>query len=427
MHRACSIMSLAEKPAPRHRPARSNWHRFIVSLLVAAPLGAVALSTAVALEVPRPEPAEKYLGKAVTGSNYTVRPTVRSDGVMRIFDVDTPYGKFAFDGVEFTKLRLHELDAVAAIEKMSQSNEFGKAFGRAALAPIKFGADLVSNPADTVQRSISGIGNMFDRVGAGLSNSRADRDQVMDSLLGVSDAQRELAVSLDVDPYTDFPPLRQRLKEMAGAMAGGSLPVRAGLAAVPGGVGIAVSSVASVSTAKDSLRDKTAAQLIAEVRAILLSLDVPEDLVNRLDENRNYTPADLLIMARALKQLNAQNTAAFVEHAAGAGSRNVAFYNRRRAQILAARSNELGGIVSFVSFGGQPINVARNGNIIAAFTVDDIAWTEIQQRTFIAVTTEIRRTHPGATPVLATTGTVTPMAANEIGKRGWKIVQLRQR
>jgi hypothetical protein len=27
--------------------------------------------------------------------------------------------------------------------------------------------------------------------------------------------------------------------------------------------------------------------------------------------------------------------------------------------------------------------------------------------------------------VLATTGTVTPMAAAEIGKRGWKIVQLK--
>ena len=147
--------------------------------------------------------------------------------------------------------------------------------------------------------------------------------------------------------------------------------------------------------------------------------------MNRLDENRNYTPADLLIMARALKQLNAQNTTAFVEHAAEAKSRNVAFYQRRRAQILAARSNELGGIVSFVTFGGQPINVARNGSIIAAFTVDDIAWTEVQQRTFIAVTTEIHRTHPGATPVLATTGAVTPMAANEIGKRGWKIVQLK--
>jgi hypothetical protein len=398
----------------------------IIPLFFAVALGVMPLSSAAAaLELPKPEPVEKYLGKAATGTNYTVKPIVRSDGVMRIFDVDTPYGQFTLDGVEFAKLRLHELDAVAAIEKMSQSERFGQAFGRAALGPIKFGADLITNPADTVQRSLSGIGNMFDRVGAGLSNSRADRDDVAESLLGVSDAQRELAVELDVDPYTDFPPLRQRLKEMAGVMASGGLPIRAGLAAVPGGVGIAVSSVATVGSAKDTLRSKTAAQLIAEVRATLSSLGVPEESINRLVENRNFTPADLLIMARALKQLNAQNTAAFVEHVAGAGSRNVAFYHRRRAQILAARSTELGSIVSFVTFGGQPINVARNGNIVAAFMVDDIAWTEIQQRTFVAATTEIHRTKPGAVPVLATTGTVTPMAAAEIGKRGWKIVQLK--
>ena len=44
-------------------------------------------------------------------------------------------------------------------------------------------------------------------MGAGLANNRADRDSVVDSVLGVSDTQRELAVELDVDPYTDFPPL----------------------------------------------------------------------------------------------------------------------------------------------------------------------------------------------------------------------------
>src|SRR5215813_14100642 len=408
------------------RQRQREWRRVAFALLVITPVSSTVISSeAVALELPKRELAEKYLGKASVGANYTVKPVVRSDGVMRIFDVDTSYGKFAFDGVEFTKLRLHELDAVAALEKMSQSEAFGQAFGRAALGPIKFGADLITKPADTVERSLSGIGNMFDRVGAGLSNTRADRDNLMESLLGVTDTQRELAVTLDVDPYTDFPPLAQRLKEMASAMAGGGLPVKAGLSLVPGGIGIAVSSVASVGNAKDSLRSKTAAQVIAETRSILTRLGVPDASVSRLVENRNYTPADLLIMALALKQLNAQNTAAFVEHAAGAGSRNVAFYHRRRAQILAARSNELGGIVSFVTFGGQPINVARNGNIIAAFTVDDIAWTEIQQRTFIAATTEIHRTHPGAAPVLATTGAVTPMAAAEIGKRGWKIVQLK--
>lgn len=383
------------------------------------------VSAVAALELPKPQPAEKYLGAATTGPNYTVKPTVRSDGVMRIFDVDTSYGKFAFDGVEFTKLRLHELNAAAAIEKMSQSDAFGQAFGRAALGPIKFGADLITKPADTVERSLSGIGNMLDRVGAGLSNTRADRDNLMESLLGVSDTQRQLAVELDVDPYTDFPPLAQRLKQMAGAMAGGGLPVRAGLALVPGGVGIAVSSVASVDTAKDSLRNKTAAQVIAEAKSTLASLGTPQETIDRLVENRNYTPADLLITARALKQLGAENTAAFVEKAAGAGSRNVAFYHRRRAQILAARSAELGGLASFISVGGQPINLARNGNIVAAFTFDDIAWTDIQQRTFSGATAQIRHIRPGAAPVLAATGTITPLAAAEIKKLGWKIVQLK--
>lgn len=383
------------------------------------------VSAVAALELPKSQPAEKYLGAATTGPNYTVKPTVRSDGVMRIFDVDTSYGKFAFDGVEFTKLRLHELNAAAAIEKMSQSDAFGQAFGRAALGPIKFGADLITKPADTVERSLSGIGNMLDRVGAGLSNTRADRDNLMESLLGVSDTQRQLAVELDVDPYTDFPPLAQRLKQMAGAMAGGGLPVRAGLALVPGGVGIAVSSVASVDTAKDSLRNKTAAQVIAEAKSTLASLGTPQETIDRLVENRNYTPADLLITARALKQLGAENTAAFVEKAAGAGSRNVAFYHRRRAQILAARSAELGGLASFISVGGQPINLARNGNIVAAFTFDDIAWTDIQQRTFSGATAQIRHIRPGAAPVLAATGTITPLAAAEIKKLGWKIVQLK--
>jgi hypothetical protein len=424
--RGNSITCAASTASAVRTTAQSIWRGHIIPLVIAAPIGVMALSsTAAALELPKPEPAEKFLGNTVTGENYKVKPMVRSDGVMRIFDVDTSYGEFAFDGIEFAKLRLHELNATAAIEKMSQSDEFGKAFGKAALGPIKFGADLITNPAGTVERSLSGIGNMFDRVGAGLSNTRADRDQLMDSLLGVSDTQRELAVALDVDPYTDFPPLAQRLKQMASAMAGGALPVRAGLAAVPGGVGIAVSSVSSVSTAKDTLRDKTAAQIIVEVRGILLGLQIEQANIDRLLENRNYTPADLLIMARALKQLNAENTDVFVEKAAGAGSRNFAFYFRRRAQTLAARSNELGGIASFVMVAGQPINIARNGNIVAAFTFDDIVWTEVQSRTFIGATAEIHRIKPGATPVLASSGAVTPMAQAEISKLGWKIIRLK--
>src|SRR5262249_30166001 len=133
--------------------------RGICTLFVAASIVSVTnASRTDALGLPKPQPVEKYLGKSAVGANYTVEPIVRSDGVMRICDVDPLYGKSAFDGVEFTKLRLHELDAVAAIEKMSQTDAFGQVLGRAARGPIKFSPALIKNPADTVERSLNGIG-----------------------------------------------------------------------------------------------------------------------------------------------------------------------------------------------------------------------------------------------------------------------------
>ena len=74
-----------------------------------------------------------------------------------------------------------------------------------------------------------------------------------------------------------------------------------------GGAGIAISATSNIAQAKMTLRDKTAAQIIVEARTILTSLGVPEETANRLLENRNYTPADLLIMAQALARLGAHD------------------------------------------------------------------------------------------------------------------------
>ena len=292
-------------------------------------------------------------------------------------------------------MRLRELEATAALEKMSQSEAWVKSFGRTAVAPLKFGVDFVINPFDTMGRSVTGIHNMFDRAGASIAGQRSNRDSLADSLLGVSDAQRQLAIELGVDPYSDFPPLAQRLRQMASAMAGGQLTVKAGLAAVTGGVGIGISAASNVESAKDTLRDKTAAQVIVEVRGILISLQIPEEMINRLVENRNYTPADLLIMSRALVQIGAQNSAVYLDIAADAATRGTAYFHRRRAELLAARGAELGGLVAFAPVAGHAVNVTRDGRAVAVFPLDDLAWTELPRRTFQAANAELRRSSPG--------------------------------
>ena len=385
----------------------------------------IAGQTADGLEVLKAAPAAKYLGAAMTSPNYTVGPSARSDGIMRIFKVQTHYGQYEFDGVEFTKLRLREIEATAALEKMSKSEAWVKSFGNAAVAPLKFGVSFIINPAEAINRSASGIANMFDRAGAAMSNQKSGRDNIADSLLGVSDAQRQLAIQLNVDPYTDFAPLQNRLQEMSRVMAGGQLTVKAGLAAVTGGVAMGISAAGSLESVKDTLRDKTAAQVIAEVRATLMSLSVPEGTINRLVENQNYTPSFLLVMSRALAQLKAQNTAAFIERAADANSYGVAYFHMRRAVLIAARSAELGGIVAFAPVAGHAVNVTREGKAVAVFPLDDLAWTALPKRTFLAANAELRRRNPNSAAVFATTGQVTPLAASEIKKLGWQIVQLK--
>jgi hypothetical protein len=401
-----------------------------ISIHVAVALGGLcvggALAPLSALEIPQEASAATYLGALTKGNNYRVAAKVRGDGNMRIFVVDTNYGKFQVEGVELTRVFIQELKALDALEKISQSDTFAKSLGRAATAPIRYGANLIVNPVGTFGDSLSGVANMFDRTTASLANPNADRATTTDSLLGVDDARRELAVGLGVDPYTDFPPLAKKLTEVASAIAAGGLSVKATLAVIPGAALIAVSSVSTVQSASDTLRDKTSAQIVQEVKSTLLQLNVPPDTVARFVTNRAYTPADLLLISRALARLNVNNTQAFIDRAAEANTRGVAFFQRRRAELLSERSQELGGITDFIIVGGFPLNRSRAGNIIALFPFDDVAWTAITERAADAMTNDLRRDGALARkPILATNGAVTLMASGEFQKLGWQVVHLK--
>jgi len=141
--------------------------------------------------------------------------------------------------------------------------------------------------------------------------------------------------------------------------------------------------------------------------------------------NRYYTPTFLLLIARSLKQLQAQNTAAFVDRAADVNSNGLAYFNVCRAELLAARSAELGGLVAFTVVGGHAVNIARDGKAVILFPLDDLAWTDVTRRTFLKANAELHQRNSTGGVVLATTGLVTPMTAAEIQKLGWKIVNIK--
>ena len=397
---------------------RGTWSRALLfcCLSIALPSWAMAFETPPATEV------EAILGADASGPNYRIASPVHSDGFMRIFVLDTAYGAFQVEGDDLIRTRIRELAALRKLQAMSESDVFLKSLRQAAAAPLRYGADLITDPGATLQKSFSGVANMFDRIGAGLSNASSNRDNVVSSILGVDEARRTLAVQLNVDPYTDFPPLASKLSDVASAAAVGGLSMKGLMMAIPGGAGIVVSSTSTVDTIKDTLAQKTAAQIVVLVKRKLLALKVPVATVDRFVQNRAFTPTDLLVVADALSRLRAPNSGLFLERAADATTRNEAFFQRRRAELLADNAKEL-GIGGFIGAGGFPLNQLKDGRIIALFPLDEVSWTEGVARAFQAVAQAVPA-ETGA-PVLAITGRLTEEARANVLRLGWTVEAVR--
>jgi hypothetical protein len=164
----------------------------------------VARALAAEIEDPSIASAAAVLGTELRGPNYEIENAVRSDGFLYIFSLNTAYGRYQVEGRDMLKLRLRELGAVAALEKMNKSQAYLDAATKAAMKPAKLAEGLVTNPISTVEQSMSGVGALFSRIGSAAANMGHDRDSVADSALGVSSARRQIAYKLGVDPYTDF-------------------------------------------------------------------------------------------------------------------------------------------------------------------------------------------------------------------------------
>jgi hypothetical protein len=373
--------------------------------------------------------AAKIPGIKRVGENYTIRNPVRSDGILRVYVLATPYGDITVNGDEMLRMRINELKALAALERVSTSQSFTKAVAEAGLSPLKYTGQLVLNPVKTIGDTLAGVGGFFGRVSSGLNNVGQTRDDAMASLLGVTDERRKLAAAYGVDPYTDLPPLAAKLEQLSQAAALGGLVVTGALMAVPGAAGIIVSNLATANTLngiglEQIASSYTAAQILDLNRSLLDKMGIDPALRDKLLANRYYTPIDLAATVAALDSMKSVgNRSAFVDRAANANGRAIAYFMRRQAELLAADYRKHGGYVRVVALASYPFVLTREGKVMALLPIDALSWTSITSRGFDQVTAERRRAAPKARGELRIAGTATALAERELKKDGWTIVE----
>ena len=402
------------------------------ALRALAPAALVLVTPAVAMAAERYERPPSFNAAQIpgikrVGSNYTILTPVRSDGLLRIYVVSTPYGKFTVQSDAVMHMRQNELYALARLEKVSNSYAFGKALAQAGLSPLMFAGKLITNPVGTVQNTFAGVGNFFGRLGAGMNNAGKTQDDALAGLLGVTDKRRELAAAYGVDPYTDFPPLAEKLQQLSQAAAAGGLVVTGALMAVPGAAGIIVSNLSTAYSLNNIgiealARNYDAAQIMDINRDLLTKMGVSKDITERFLANRNYTPIDAAALVAALDSMHGvRGKPVYMARAAAADGRTIAYVMRRQAELMADDYHKHGNYARFIALANYPFVLTRHNRVMAVLPIDALSWTRETATGFGVVTMQRRRFDPKARGVLRITGMATPLAKRELMAQGWTV------
>jgi hypothetical protein len=386
-------------------------------LILAVASGAIAQE----FEQPPVEDAAAVLGARAAGANYRVASLVQGDGLLRVYDIETSYGPLRAEGDAVLDMRLKELAATRALEELEGSRQFAEGLKAAAAQPLELVGDAIADPVQAVKGTVSGASRLFKRAASGVRSIGKGPDKAAANLLGVSAAKRQLAVELGVDPYTDYRPLADRLERAARASALGGLTVKGVLVLIPGGAGVALSSVSAASSVTELVKAHSPSELRDINRARLESAGIGSQTIDLFLDNHAYTPTDQTIFAEAISDLGAVgHLEVFVARAAAAWTRDLAIFQRRRAELLAHYNGRLTPLREFVLVAGIPLTSTQDGRVVAVFPLDLVAWTDMNAGLVETLSAELGN---GGGAELAITGYATPLARSQLNQLGWTLTE----
>jgi hypothetical protein len=392
---------------------------FATTLLLGAQLAAAA-----PFETPPSFKAGHMAGVAAQGAGYTMESPVASDGYLRNYVLNTPWGTVRASGDQMLRVRVKELAALEAMQKTTDSKSFGDALVKAGLSPVTFVGNMATNPVGTVKNTVNGVGQFFGGIASGIRNAGKSQDNTMASITGEAKQKRLIAFQYGIDPYTDLKPVQDKLEKLAGAAALGGLAVTAAFMVIPGAAGTIISEVSTAETLNGMVRDNSASQLMDINRKKLAAAGIHGNLAEKLLTNPAYTPVDMTVMADALTRLSrVQHIDVMVSYAIAASSRDNAYFIRKEIELTSAYQQRTGQLFGFVRLSNSPFPLATTtaNGLVGVLPIDALSWTRTTGGALTGLSEAANAYGITGPKLLSITGTATPLARKNLLILGWTI------
>jgi hypothetical protein len=274
-------------------------------------------------DAPALSAAELLPANLVKSERHTLVEPVRIEGFRAMFDLKTGHGEFRVPGRELAYLRIAELPAIEALNRIEHSQVFTDSLAKAAKAPLDFIANAISAPDATVGNVGAGAGTLLERLGItirttldrvsdGVSDIATARETTVETSeeskppsftsdpFGYSKARRSWAKTVGVDPYSSNPVLQRLLDDAATASFAGSFAVDTALGLVAAPVKFAVGFDTD---SRDAVWDLSPEDIQARLEKRLAAMGIEGRVVRDLFRNPWLTPTLQTALVAALEKL----------------------------------------------------------------------------------------------------------------------------
>ena len=400
-----------------------------VACLAAVLVGILVLQTTLSLaaqsgyeSVPVLSASKILPPELLAGPNHHVQERVVNDGFLNTYTIDSKFGQFKAVSTALLRERIQEINAMAQMDKLKGTKEYGTAVKESALSAMVAAKDMVFQPVSTLKTAASGVAVAFRRAGDSVFGAkRSDaEDSKFKNLIGFSNYKREYAYDLGVDVYSRNEVLQDRLNEISWVGWAGGLTVSAAMAAVPGGAGIAMTAIGTTRLTREIVKNQPPADLRRTNTEKLKSMGIDPSTVEMFINESIFSPREQTILVSALDEMKGVgDRERFVQLAALTNNVDMARFRQRQSEMYAGYHKAVSPLTQLVSVGQVPGARAKDGALVFNFPIDYLVWTDSLAR-LVANTDNLANQLPGVTrKEMWITGSLSPKARTEMKRMGW--------
>ncbi len=370
------------------------------------------------------------------GEHFEVSPIVHVVNFGYQIKLESDYGTYDVWGPELLKKRIKEIEAIAKLEEIGQTEAFTRSFSEALKHPLVNTWQVARRPISTVAGIPSGIGRYlqgkFYQVKRGSEKAisrvrkknryKAEEEKETDATmrkkvtqttsklsrrhLGFNTAKRAWARRLKVDPYSKNQELQTALERIAWASSVGSF---AGDYAIPSSAALGY-----VGRAQEIVWAKSPSQIERRIHVSLRKMGVDKETINYFQEMDFYSLSEKISIILALDEMeDVEGKLEFLTLVLGVEGSEEAFLIVKMTAILEEYHRLVMPLSELSVKKGLAVGYTEEGIMILPLALDYLHWAPL------IVDALISEELAEQSRELWITGRASSIAAHRLEKHGW--------